>query len=101
MAFELPDGKGIFVLDELDVKAIAKTFWAEVIATDMTRVLMLHDHGFDRANKLYEVYAKEQGQMSKAMKEDCLKTIIKYLSENDFELITLKDKIALSEKSKK
>jgi hypothetical protein len=58
MAFELPDGKGIFVLDELDVKAIAKTFWAEVIATDMTRVLMLHDHGFDRANKLYEVYAK-------------------------------------------
>jgi hypothetical protein len=39
--------------------------------------------------------------MSKAMKEDCLKTIIKYLSENDFELITLKDKIALSEKSKK
>lgn len=93
MAFQLPDDKGYFIIDELDIKSIASKLMTEMLLLNPERVMMLHDTGLARAKQLYEVYQKEKTVMSEKLQQDCLLKIVKFLSENDYELTTLKDKL--------
>lgn len=90
MGFQLPDGK-TFLIGKKDIDRIASDIFVEIMTKESYKVMILKDTGLERANKLYEVYLTEKSEMSEKQKQDCLKLIIKYLSDNNYELSTLNE----------
>lgn len=92
MSFMLPSGD-TFLLHNDDIKKISQDILNHIITMDQGRVLMLKDTGLVRAQQLYELYQKEKSVMSEKLQQDCLLKIVKFLSENDYELTTLKNAV--------
>lgn len=92
MAFKLPKGQTL-VISDVDVKKLAQQIWVEIMLDNPQNVLMIQDIGYKRAEMLYEVYKKEKNDMTEEMKHDCLIKLIKYITDDDYELTNLKEKI--------
>lgn len=93
MGFKLPDGK-VFLLHSEDVKKISDDLYMHIMTMQQEKVFMLRDTGFERANKLYEIYQKEKLEMSEKAKQACLARIVKFLSDDNYDLTTLKALVA-------
>lgn|SRR5690348_7324756 len=100
MGFELPGGKK-FLIHENDIKKISEKIFTHIITLEQEKVMMVRDTGLDRANKLYEVYQKEKEQMTEKGRQSCLTKIIKYLTEQNYELDTLKNLVEDAKKKQK
>lgn len=98
MGFKLPDGKTLLIHDN-DIKNIADKMFTHILTMEQERVFLIKDIGIERANKLYEVYQNEKDVMSEKGKQTCLAKIIKYLTEDDYELDTLRN--LMEEKKRK
>jgi hypothetical protein len=92
MGFKLPDGK-IFLIQKEDIAAIVEQLWVEVIMRKPVAVHLLNDVGLKRAIELYKVYKSERDNMAEEMRQKCLKTIIDFLTDNNYELDTLENQI--------
>lgn len=89
MGFKLPDGS-TFLLHNEDIKKIASELLIHIISLNQDRVFLLKDTALEKANRIYEIYQREKDDMSDKEKQLCLSKIIKFLTDNDYELTTLK-----------
>ena len=89
MTFLLKDGNSV-VIHQDDIEKISKDILHYCVINKQENVLMLKDTGLERANFLYDLYTKEKESMTKKQKETSLSNLIKLITENNYELTSLK-----------
>lgn len=92
MSFKLEDGS-VLLISKNDITELANKLIVEMMLNKQNVIYSLKNNSIEKCNLLYKIIVEQKDTMSKTVKEQYLKSILEFISENDSELETLKDKI--------
>jgi len=92
MSFKLEDGSTLLI-SKNDVTELANKLIGEMMINKQNVIYMIENKSIEKCNLLYKIVIEQKDTMSKNVKEKYLKSILEFISEDDSELKTLKDKV--------